>query len=131
MQETSKPLYLEQEQTQVNLELITEATTVTATKAPESFPFVPSQGFSILEIQSFTTVSVIMSPPVDSFVSVPPLENTPLRPGLLVDEFPTSQVQYLMALAQRLQGMAFAFNPTTVHPFLPTPEIPVQPTIAL
>ena len=42
VQETSQPLYLEQEQTQVDRELVTEATTVTATQAPGASPFVPS-----------------------------------------------------------------------------------------
>ena len=62
---------------------------------------------------------------------MPPFAVDPLHTDPSVEELPASQAQYLMALAQWLQGMAFALDPATVHSFLPTPEVPVQPTIAL
>ena len=74
---------------------------------------------------------VYRSPPVDSFVSVPPLAADLLHPGLSVDESPTSQARCLLAMAERLRDMAFALDLTTVHSFPLTPEVPVQPTIAL
>ena len=129
--ETSQPLYLEQGQTQSDLELVTESTTVTTTQALEASPFVPFQGLLVSRIQSSSVVSVIKSLPFGTFASMPPLTAVPLHPGLLVEESPASQAQHLMALAQRLRGMAFALDPTSVISFLPTSEVLVQPTIAL
>ena len=42
VQETSQPLYLEQGSTLLDLELVTELTAMTATRAPGVSPFVPS-----------------------------------------------------------------------------------------
>ena len=42
VQETSQPLYLEQGSTLVDLELVTESTAVTATRAPGASPSIPS-----------------------------------------------------------------------------------------
>ena len=98
-QETSQPLYLEQGQTQVGLELVTESTVVTATQAPGASPFVPFQALPILGTQSSVAISAVGSHPFGSFAFVPPSATIPLHPGHSVDESPASQAQYLMALA--------------------------------
>ena len=104
---------------------------VTATQAPGASPSVPSQGLSISEIQPSVATSCIGSLPFASSVSVSPLVDTPLHPGPSVDESPASQARRLLAKADRLRGMALALDPTAIHSSRPTPEVPVQPTIAL
>ena len=98
---------------------------MTTTQALGASPSVPSQGFPISGIQSSAAVSIIGSPYVDSFISVRPSVGTPLHPGPSVDESPASQARCLLAKAERLRDMAFALDPTTVHSFPLTPEVPV------
>ena len=62
---------------------------------------------------------------------MPPSAAIPLRPGSSVDESSAMQAQHLLAMAQRLQGMAVSLGPASSLPPLLTPEVPIQPTLAL
>ena len=97
---------------------------MTTTQASGALPFVPSQGHLILGIWLSAAVSVIGSSPFSSSAFVPPSVAYPLHPSLSVEESPALQAQYLMALMQKLQGMALSLHPSVAPA---TPKVPLQP----
>ena len=67
--------------------------------------------------------------PFGLFVSLPPLASGPLMTlpfGLPADETPAMQAQHLIALAQKMQGMALSLHLSMASTALEVPLLPVS-----
>ena len=116
--------------TSVNLEPVTEFVSVATTQVPKVPPLVPFLGFPVSGIQPAMAISAIGLDALNLVALVSPSVDTPLHPGSSVDETSTMRAQHLIATVQKLRGMVLPLATSSLPP-PPTPEVPVQPTLAL
>ena len=112
------------------MESVTESVSVATTQAPEVPPLVLSLGLPVLGIQRAAAILAVGSDSLDFVALVSLSVDTSLHPGSSVDEISVVQAQHLIATVQKLRGMVLPLAPSLLPPPL-TPEIPVQPTLAL